>query len=129
MFLKKMAVIMGTTMVLSLAVVNTSRAACPEGVLHRLIRTVFQVPMAVLKSLEGPTCCSRSRDYSATVRYPDTRGVYGPEYRLNTQKNYEPLPEPPEYVTYKMIPARKTRLKPDSEVNLHVYSSIPFSDR
>ena len=130
MCFKKTISITAIGIALFLATTALSQAACQEeGLLHRLVRTVFQVPVAVLKSLEGPTCePADGNDYSARVRYPDVRSVYGPAYRLNSQEEYEPLPDPPRYVTYKMIPAQKSAQKTDSKANLHVYSSIPFSE-
>lgn len=130
MCFKKTISIAALTAALFLAYTPSSQAGCQEeGILHRIVRTVFQLPVAVLKSLEGPTCeTADANDYFARVRYPDIRSVYGPEYRLNSQEEYEPLPDPPKYVTYKMIPAQKNLPKTESKANLHVYSSIPFSE-
>jgi len=129
MIFRKTACITAIGIILLLGTTTSTEATCQEGVLHRLVRTVFQVPMAVLKSFEGPTCAATDPNYSAQVRYPDLRSVYGPEYRLNSQEVYEPLPAPPKYVTYRVIPPPKSQTKPEPRTNLHVYSSIPFSDR
>ncbi len=129
MLFRKIACITAIGIIVFLGTTASSGATCQEGVLHRLVRTVFQVPMAVLKSFEGPTCEATDPSFSARVRYPDLKSVYGPEYRLNSQEVYEPLPAPPRYVTYKVIPPQKNQSRPESRTDLHVYSSIPFSDK
>ena len=128
--IKKMiliSIIFGTGLLLPC--VPCVQAECQEGVIHKLVRTVFEIPEAVLRSFKGPNCNDNISEYYPKVRYPDLRVIYGPEYRLNSQEVYEPLPTPPEYVTYKVVPPQKLETKKEDRANLHVYSSIPFSNR
>ncbi len=119
--------IVGTSLLLPY--VPSVQAECKEGVIHKLVRTVFEIPEAVLKSFKGPSCNNNINESYSKVRYPDFRAVYGPEYRLNSEEVYEPLPTPPKYVTYKMLPPQKPETIQENKADLHVYSSIPFSDR
>ena len=129
MYLKKVTVIFFIVATLMFAFHSNVVAASQEGVLHRVIRTVFELPMAVLRSFQGPSCNDQNQDVSSRIRYPDSRAIYGPDYRLNSQQEYEPLPSPPRYVTYKMITPQRPENPVNTKTNVHVYSSIPFSNR
>ncbi len=133
MRIRHATILIGLLLTVSLALAEPVHADCQEGVIHKIIRTVFQVPAAVLKSFQGPKCNNSDSefgsDYSGSVRYPDLRAVYGPQYRAAGSRTYEPLPKAPEYVTYKVVMPTKETPVPDKETNLHVYGSIPFNNR
>ncbi len=129
MYFKKVTVIFFIVATLLSAFHSDAVAASQEGILHRVIRTVFEIPVAVLRSFQGPTCNDPNQDITSRIRYPDSRAIYGPDYRLNAQQEYEPLPSPPRYVTYKMMTPQKPENLVNTKANVHVYSSIPFSNR
>ncbi len=125
---KKLILILFISINLIMPCGSSVLAECKEGVIHKLIRTVFEIPETVLRSFRGPSCNDNGSGFPE-VRYPDLRMVYGPEYRLNSQEIYEPLPSPPEYVTYKIVLPQGSKAIHENRTNLHVYSSIPFSNR
>ncbi len=104
------------------------KAECQEGVLHKVVRSVFQIPVTLFKSLQGPTC-QNDLEYKAKIRYPDSNTVFAPQYKLNSPEVYAPLPKTPEYVTYKIVPQQLQKSQSTKKANFHVYSSIPFSNR
>lgn len=128
------AILVGTQMAFLLANTSPALAECQEGVLHNLVRAVFQVPAALLDSFRGPTCTDTASGYgpsaNSAVRYPAGKGTLGPTYAAGSQRSYEQLPTAPTYVTYKVfLPAKKPTVQKEKETDFHVYGSIPFENQ